>query len=103
VPGIARSEPSDIPPPKPGVLRFAHLTDMHITEKDRGDQGYVLALRSVEQYQPAFIITGGDHVMDVSGPEKSQAVKWYDMYEKVLAENTRLPVYPCIGNYDVYG
>jgi 3',5'-cyclic-AMP phosphodiesterase len=25
------------------------------------------------------------------------------MYERVLAENTKLPVYPCIGNHDVYG
>ena len=25
------------------------------------------------------------------------------MYEKVLARNTKLPVYPCIGNHDVYG
>jgi 3',5'-cyclic AMP phosphodiesterase CpdA len=103
VPRIARADELAVPPAKPGALRVAHLTDMHVTDKDRGDQGYALALRSVEKYQPAFILTGGDHVMDASGQEKRQAVAWYDTYDKVLAGNTRLPVYPCIGNHDVYG
>ncbi len=103
VPTVAQADGLVVAPAKPSALRFAHLTDMHITEKDRGDRGYALALRSLDQYQPAFIITGGDHVMDASGQIKHQVVAWYDMYEKVLAQNTKLPVYPCIGNHDVYG
>jgi 3',5'-cyclic AMP phosphodiesterase CpdA len=104
LPSIARADSTaTVPPPKANALRFAHLTDMHITDKDRGDQGYALALRSLEQYKPQFIITGGDHVMDASGQYKQQAVAWYDVYEKVLAENTKLETFPCIGNHDVYG
>src|SRR6266498_5347404 len=89
--------------PPDSVLRFAHLTDMHVTDKELGDRGYAAALRSVDQYHPAFIITGGDHVMDASGQTRRQAVAWYDIYERVLAQNTKLAVYPCIGNHDVYG
>ena len=90
-------------PAKQPVLRFAHLTDMHITRERAGAEGYARALRSLDRHDPAFIITGGDHVMDASGQYKKDAVAFYDLYDKVLAENTKLPVYPCIGNHDVYG
>jgi predicted MPP superfamily phosphohydrolase len=104
VPALARADAhATVPPPRPDVLRFAHLTDMHVTDKDHGDQGYALALRSLDAHQPAFIITGGDHVMDASGQHKQQAVAWYDVYDKVLAANTKLDTFPCIGNHDVYG
>jgi 3',5'-cyclic AMP phosphodiesterase CpdA len=76
---------------------------MHVDPSRRGDAGFAQALRSLEAYRPEIILTGGDHVMDASGQEKHQAVAWYDAYEKTLAENTRLPTFPCIGNHDVYG
>lgn len=103
-PRIARA--ADIPATTPGkrrVLRVAHLTDMHVTHENDSDKGFALALRSLDQYQPDLILSGGDHVMDASGQGKQQAVAWYDEYERVLAANTKLPVYPCIGNHDVFG
>jgi 3',5'-cyclic AMP phosphodiesterase CpdA len=103
-PQIVRA--ADVTPATPGkrrVLRVAHLTDMHVTHQDDSEKGFAQALRSLDQHQPDLILTGGDHVMDASGQHKQQAVAWYDEYERVLAANTKLPVYPCIGNHDVYG
>ena len=86
-------------------IRFAHLTDMHVQPERRGGDGYAAALRSLDKLNPApqFIITGGDHVMDVfeTGAERAK-VQW-DLYERTLRDNTRLPVYPVMGNHDVWG
>jgi Icc protein len=88
-----------------GVIRFAHLTDMHVQPERRAGEGFAAALRSLDKLdpQPDFILTGGDHVMDVFEAEAPRAKVEWDLYERVLRENTRLPVFPVIGNHDVWG
>lgn len=110
VPQIARADAVSSPagasgaiPAASGVLRFAHLTDMHVLDRHHAEQGYAAALRSLDAHQPAFIITGGDHVMDAGHHTKEEATRWFDLYEKTTTANTKLPTYPCIGNHDVFG
>jgi Icc protein len=88
-----------------GVIRFAHLTDMHVQPERRAGEGYAAALRSLDALDPTpeFILTGGDHVMDVFEADAPRAAVQWDLYERVLRENTRLPVYPVMGNHDVWG
>jgi 3',5'-cyclic AMP phosphodiesterase CpdA len=88
-----------------GAIRFAHLTDMHVQPERRGGDGYAAALRSLERLDPPaqFIITGGDHVMDVFEADAARAKVQWDLYERVLREHTRLPVYATMGNHDVGG
>ena len=91
------------PTPKP--LRLAHLTDMHVQPERRGGEGYAAALQSLARLDPPpdLIVTGGDHVMDVFETDLARANVQWDLYQRVLRENTRLPVYPVIGNHDVWG
>src|SRR5262245_251320 len=66
-------------PQKPGGLRFAHMTDMHVESKAGAPEGFAKALRSVATVNPApqFIITGGDHVMDaLERPRDRVDVQW---------------------------
>jgi hypothetical protein len=90
--------------PTTAPLRFVHMTDMHIQPERAAAEGYAAALDSLKKLdpQPAFIITGGDHVMDVfdQGPQRAQVV--WDLYDKTLSGNTKIKTYPTIGNHDVY-
>jgi len=94
------------PPPRDGKpFRIAHLTDMHVTEKHNAQAGFAAALKSIAQFDrpPQILITGGDHIMDALVTTRERAVEQWDMYGKILADNTKLKTYPCIGNHDVWG
>lgn len=86
-------------------LRIAHLTDMHVKPEARAGEGYAAALDSLKKLdpQPAFIVTGGDHVMDVMASTRARADEQWALYHKVLEQGTRLKVYPVVGNHDVFG
>ena len=102
--GIAAAQTQ--PPTSRGErLRFAHLTDTHVQPELRGGEGFAAALRSLEKLDPKpdFILTGGDHVMDVFEADAARAGVEWDLYTRVLRESTRLPVYACMGNHDVWG
>jgi 3',5'-cyclic-AMP phosphodiesterase len=85
--------------------RFAFLTDMHVQPEKRAGEGYAQALNSLSRLQPApeFVVTGGDHVMDVMETGASRSRTQWDLYQRVLEENCQWPVYPVIGNHDVWG
>ena len=87
----------------PRPIRVAHLTDMHVQPERRAGEGFAAALESLKQHDPAFIITGGDHVMEAAARPRERAKLEYDLYDRVLAEHTKLQTYPVIGNHDVWG
>lgn len=93
------------PSPSGPSLRFAHLTDMHVQPQLRGGEGYAAALDSLKRLDPPpqFVVTGGDHVMDVFETSRERADVQYDLYARVLKEHCALPVYPVMGNHDVWG
>jgi 3',5'-cyclic AMP phosphodiesterase CpdA len=84
-------------------LRVAHLTDMHVQPERRAGEGFAAALQSLKQHNPSFIITGGDHVMEAASEPRERAKLQFDLYDRILAENTKLKTYPVIGNHDVWG
>lgn len=92
-------------PARAGGLRIAHLTDMHVRPESQDGAGYVQALESLKKLDPppAFVVTGGDHVMDVMFTDKAKADAQWDLYQRILGESTRLKVYPVVGNHDVFG
>jgi hypothetical protein len=92
-------------PAKSGGLRVAHLTDMHVKPEAQNGEGYALALDSLKKLdpQPAFIVTGGDHVMDVMASTRQRGDVQWDLYQKILEANTKLRVHPVVGNHDVFG
>lgn len=86
-------------------LRFVHLTDMHVKPEGDAAAGYAKALHSLAQINPApqFLVTGGDHIMDALVTPRNRAEAQWDLYEKLMWENTRLKIYPVLGNHDVWG
>ncbi len=86
-------------------LRIAHLTDMHVQPERRAAEGYAAALQSLAKLDPApdLIVTGGDHVFDALRQPLDRTRLQWDLYAKVLAANTKLPVRPVLGNHDIWG
>lgn len=89
----------------PRSFRFVHFTDIHVQRERDGDKGFAAALRAAENLRPRpdFILTGGDMVFDVLeiGADRSRLL--FELYKKVIADNTSLPVYNTLGNHDVFG
>lgn len=87
------------------VLRFAHLTDVHVQPEKRGGEGLAACLRHAQDHadKPELIVFGGDNVMGVDGKEGSErAGVQLDLWNKVLRDECSLPVLTTVGNHDVF-
>jgi predicted MPP superfamily phosphohydrolase len=84
-------------------LKIAWLSDIHVKPTEIAETGMRKAFRHVNNLQPDFIINGGDSVMDLLAADKAKAQAQWDVWNKVMKEENKLPVYHCIGNHDIWG
>src|SRR5260221_12297416 len=86
-------------------FRFVHLTDVHVQHERAGDEGFTAALKAVENLKPRpeFILGGGDMVFDALEVSSDRAKSLFEMYQKILKDNTSLPVHNTVGNHDALG
>ncbi len=81
-------------------FRFVFMTDIHIQP---GVENEVQkALEKAATFQPDFIITGGDLIMDALKVEKDKADSLFKLYKKTI-DRSRIPVYNTLGNHDSWG
>lgn len=85
-------------------LRFVHMTDIHVQPELGAPEGLELCVKRIAQLEPrpSFIISGGDHVMDLLSVTKERA----DTQFKILEEKLKplgIPIHHTIGNHDIYG
>ncbi len=87
------------------IIRFAHLTDIHVKPGTIPEAGMTKALHHVQQLQTKidFIINGGDSIMDALEADKQQTQIQWDLFHNILQRENSLPIYHCIGNHDVWG
>ncbi len=98
--------PTIAPPSAPSrTLRFAHFTDSHLQPERAGAEGTAAALRHAQELpdKPAFIMTGGDNVMDVFDQKDGRTRELAKLFKETWAANCILPVEHTIGNHDIYG
>lgn len=90
---------------KPGKVRFAFLTDIHVKPGIIPETGMTKALHHAQSQKPKvdFIINGGDAIMDSLEADKQKTQIQWDLYNVLLKNENSLPVYHCIGNHDVWG
>ena len=65
--------------PKKRVLRFAHLTDIHIEPELRAAEGLAACLHHLQSQKdaPSFIFSGGDSVFDsLKAPRDRVELQW---------------------------
>jgi 3',5'-cyclic-AMP phosphodiesterase len=90
---------------KPGKIRFACLTDIHVKPDLTAEAGMAKALHHAQSLKPKvdFIINGGDSIMDSLEADKQKTQTQWGLYHAILKKENSLPIYHCIGNHDVWG
>jgi len=85
-------------------FRFVFMTDIHLQPELNGDLGFEQAIRHVNKMspRPAFVITGGDLIMDALGVSYGRADSLYRLFEEKAAL-FNMPVFHAIGNHEHFG
>ncbi len=81
---------------------FVFCTDIHVQPERNATRGFLQAIDSINKLNPAFVITGGDLIMDALATSYERADSLYDLYQEVI-KNFNMPVYNTIGNHEIYG
>ena len=90
---------------KKEALLVAFLTDIHVKPDAIAEAGMAKAFRHVNglSKKPHFIINGGDAIMDAMAADKTKTREQWDVWQRILEAENRLPVYHVIGNHDTWG
>lgn len=80
---------------------FAFLTDIHMTPDKNAPKGFQQAIDTVNKLKPAFVITGGDLIMDALGQSRSRADSLYQLYSSLM-KGFNMPVYNTVGNHELF-
>jgi len=77
------------------------MTDIHVQPELNADQGFIQAIKKVNELNPDFVITGGDLIMDALGQTKERADSLYQLYNRIT-NLFNMPVFNTIGNHEHY-
>lgn len=91
--------------PKQRVLRIAHITDVHLDDRNNAPKLFEQCLHHIQQLDPLpdFILNGGDAINDALMHGKSSVQRQWNLWNHILKQDCCLPVFHCIGNHDVWG
>lgn len=86
-------------------VRFAHLTDVHVSSKRSAEKGLAQAIRHVHALsdRPEFILNGGDAIYDALETGREEMEAQWGLWKQAWKENGTLPVRNCLGNHDIWG
>ena len=87
------------------AVRFAYLGDTHISAEINPMDALAKCLHHAQNQgdKPAFMLHGGDVIMDALAQDRSQVKAQWEAWHTVLKVDNALPVEYCIGNHDVWG
>ncbi|KAA2238602.1 metallophosphoesterase [Chitinophaga agrisoli] len=90
---------------KKRVLRFAHLTDVHLEPELNAPKGLAACLHHIQSQkdQPSFIMNTGDCIMDALKQPKDRVETQWQLWHGLMKSDNSLPLEYCIGNHDCWG
>jgi 3',5'-cyclic AMP phosphodiesterase CpdA len=91
------------PAKKKKALKMVFLSDVHVKPTEVAETGMRKAFRHANKQQPDFIVNGGDSIMDALAADKAKTQAQWDVWNKIIKEENKLPIFHCIGNHDVWG
>ena len=86
-------------------VRFAYMGDTHIMPQNKPMKGVAEAFRHLQNQpdKPAFVMHGGDVIMDALARDRSDVQRQWDVWQEVVKAECSLPIDYCIGNHDIWG
>lgn len=92
-------------PQRKRSVRFAYIGDTHITPDSKPVAAVARCLHHVQSQadKPAFMLHGGDVIMDALAKDRSTVQQQWQAWQGVIKSDNSLPVEYCIGNHDVWG
>jgi 3',5'-cyclic-AMP phosphodiesterase len=101
LPALTNAESSN----KKKYFTTAFISDIHIKPLDIAEAGMKNALQNINRLkqQPDFIINGGDSIMDALAADKEKTKTQWDLFNKIMQAENKLPVKHCLGNHDIWG
>lgn len=93
------------PPSRTPSLVLAHLTDIHVRDRDGAAEGMsrAVAHACAHPARPAFLVNGGDAIHDALAVSADETRAQWRLWSDVLVAQACLPVHHCIGNHDIFG
>lgn len=90
---------------KKRVLRIAHITDVHLHDKDNAPQLFEKCLHHIQNIKdaPDLIMNGGDAINDALLHTRSSVFNQWKTWHSVIDNNCSLPIIHCVGNHDIWG
>jgi len=92
-------------PTRKRVLRFAHVTDIHVQPELKAGEGFSKCLQHVQSLPdpPTLIVFGGDEIMDSFEQGDTRTTLLWNLWHSIVKSELSLPWKACIGNHDVWG
>lgn len=86
-------------------VRFAYIGDTHITPDVKPMDAVAKCFHHAQNQadKPAFILHGGDVIMDALAQDRDKVQKQWDAWQTVIKADNSLPIEYCIGNHDIWG
>lgn len=82
-------------------FEFAFLTDIHIRPDMDAPKGFQMAIDTVNQMKPDFVLTGGDLIFDALRGNQQRSDSLFKLFIE-MSKGFEMPVYPCLGNHDLF-
>ncbi|MBI4832508.1 MAG: metallophosphoesterase, partial [Candidatus Lindowbacteria bacterium] len=87
-----------------GRFTFVFVTDTHSSPLRNAPEGIRKAYGQVAELNPAFVVHGGDVILDaLKLNDEGKVAVQYDLYTNQLAPIIKKPFYHTLGNHDVFG
>ncbi len=102
---VVTPNPNQTAVPRKRSIRFAYIGDTHITPDTKPMQAIAKCFHHAQDQadKPAFIMHGGDTIMDALAQDRDKVQKQWDAWNTILKADNSLPIEHCIGNHDVWG
>ncbi|WP_207534465.1 metallophosphoesterase family protein [Desertivirga arenae] len=98
LPSVSAASPDKLKP----SLTVAHITDVHIRDKeDIPERAKRYLFEALKNKNINFILNGGDSIFDASYDDvtKEMVLEQWAVWDKFIG-STQLEVFSCIGNHD---
>ena len=94
-----------LPTARKRSVRFAYLGDTHITPDVKPMESIAKCFHHAQNQadKPAFMLHGGDVIMDALVQDRANVQKQWDAWHTVVKADNSLPIEYCIGNHDIWG